>query len=161
MAVRRNRLRLKKVVAAFAVAPLGGAGAVAAIGWFIGMFSLGLSADVGAVVAETAFVLFVIFSILGYAVAIILGIPGYLIFRRMAWVRRAHWVLLCAILGAIAGSIWPVVALLAQLGINNPTTSIGGMTVAGALVGTVSGLVFAWIIKVEAPRADEIAATFD
>jgi hypothetical protein len=152
-----RRPRLKNVVAAFAAAPLGGAGAMAAIGWLVSAFSYGPNA----VATEAAVLLFIFFSILGYAVALVLGIPGYLLFRRMAWVRRAHWVLLCAILGAAAGSIWPVVALLARIAVGNPAASIGGFTVAGALVGTVSGFVFAWVIKIEAPRADEIAATFD
>ena len=148
---------MRNVVAAFAAAPLGGAGATAAIGWLVGLFSFGLNA----VAAEAAALLFIVFSILGYAVAIVLGIPGYLLFRRMAWVRRAHWVLLCAILGAAAGSIWPVVALLTRIDVGDPTASIGGFAIAGALVGTVSGFVFAWIIRIEPPRAEEIAATFD
>ncbi len=148
---------MRNVVAAFAAAPLGGAGVTAAIGWLIGLFSFGPNAAA----AEAAALLFIFFSVLGYAVAIILGIPGYLLFRRMAWIRRAHWVLLCANLGALAGSIWPVVALLARIDVVNPAASIGGFAFAGALVGTVSGFVFAWIIKIEPPRADEIAATFD
>jgi hypothetical protein len=151
---------LRNVVAAFAAAPLGGAGVTAAIGWLVGLFSLGLNA---ALAAEAAAPLFIVFSILGYVVAIVLGIPGYLLFRRMAWIRRAHWVLLCAVLGAAAGSIWPVVALVTRIDIDisYPLAAIGGFAVAGALVGTVSGFVFAWVIKIEAPRADEIAATFD
>jgi len=156
---RRRRPRLRNVVAAFAAAPLGGAGVTAAIGWLVGLFSFGLNAAA----AEAAAPLFIVLSILGYAVAIILGIPGYLLFRRMAWVRRAHWVLLCAVLGAAAGSIWPVAALLTRIDIDisYPVAAIGGFAIAGALVGTVSGLVFAWIIRIDAPKADEIAATFD
>ena len=156
-ALKGRKPRLKNVVAAFAAAPLGGAGVTAAIGWILGAFMYG--PNVAA--TEGAIPLFILFSILGYAVAIVLGIPSYLLFRRLGWIRRAHWVLLCAVLGGAAGAVWPVMALLGRLEVGDPLASIGGFAVAGVLVGTVSGFVFAWVIKIEGPRADEIAATFD
>jgi len=156
-ALKGRKPRLKNVVAAFAAAPLGGASVVAAIALMLAAF-LGGPGDIA---VNAAVALFILTSILGYVVAGVLGIPGYLLFRRLGWIRRAHWVLLCAVLGSAAGAVWPVVALLSRINGVDPVASIGGFAVAGLLVGTVSGFVFAWIIKVEAPGADEIAATFD
>jgi hypothetical protein len=153
--LKRRRPRLKNVVAAFVAAPLGGAGAVAVVA-LLAML-LNAPADVAGAAAVGMFVLTLI---LGYVVAAVLGIPGYLLFRRFGWVRRAHWILLCAVLGSVAGAAWPLAAMLS--GANAvPLTSIGGLALIGLLVGTASGFVFAKVIKIEAPRADEIAATFD
>ena len=155
-ALKRRRPRLKNVVAAFAAAPLGGAGAIAAFTFLAVLLGGPADLAVGAAVG-----LFILTLILGYVVAVVLGIPGYLLFRRLGWISRAHWILLCAVLGSAAGAAWPVAVLLSRANTVDPLTSIGGLAVAGLLVGTVSGFVFAWVIKIEAPPADEIAATFD
>jgi hypothetical protein len=146
---------MRRVVAAFLAAPLGGAGAVAVVAFVLATASG--SFDIAPFIATE---LFALASILGYAVAVVLGIPGYLLFRRFGWIRRAHWVVLCASLGAIAGGIWPLVALMFGYP-DNPFTLIGVFVVPGSLLGAISGLVFAWIIKIELPRAEDIAETFD
>jgi len=153
--LKRRRPRLKNVVAAFAAAPLGGAGAVSVVT----LLAMVLSAP-PAVAGGAAVGMFVLTLVLGYAVAAILGIPGYLLFRRLGWIRSAHWILLCAVLGSVTAAAWPLAAVL--IGGNAvPLTSIGGLALIGLLVGTASGFVFAKIIKIESPRTDEIAATFD
>jgi hypothetical protein len=149
---------MKRVVAAFAAAPLGGAGAAAAITLVL---TLDATLDVAAAIAATAFAFT---AIIGYAVAVLLRIPGYLFFRRLGWVRRAHWILLCAGLGGIAGAIWPLLEFASGQGIGSPTlygAIVGGFILAGALLGAVSGLVFSLVIKFDPPKPDEIAATFD
>src|SRR5262249_24089570 len=143
----------RNVAAAFAVAPLGGGALVAPIALVGALF--------GQVTPEEVFILPILFSIHGYIAAVVFGIPSYLVFRRLGWIKRIHWVLLCAGIGGINGAVWPVVALLIQLETDYPVATIGGFTVAGVLVGIVSGLVFAKVIKTEGPRADEIATPFD
>ncbi|HZF34686.1 MAG TPA: hypothetical protein VE914_12875 [Candidatus Angelobacter sp.] len=152
-----SRPRLTNVVAAFATAPLGGAGLVATIA-FVAALSLGAPADG---VINGVFTSFILIAILGYVAALVLGLPGYLVLRHRGWIRGAHWVLLCAGVGSAAGAVWPAVALLSRFQIGDPVASIGGFAAAGALVGAVSGFVFAKVIRIDAPRADEIAATFD
>ena len=149
------RPQLKRVVAAFVAAPLGGAAAIAVIAF--SLVAIGGSPEMAPFVAGQ---LFALAAIIGYAVALILGIPGFLLLRRFGWVRRAHWVLLCASLGAVAGGIWPVFALIAGYP-GSPLGLIGVFILPGMLLGVASGLVFAWVIKVEPPRTQDIAATFD
>src|SRR5262249_32441731 len=85
-ALQGRKPRLRNVVAAFAVAPLGGGALVAPIALIGALF--------GQVTAKEVFMLPILFSILGYVAAVVFGIPGYLIFRRLGWINRAHWVLL-------------------------------------------------------------------
>jgi hypothetical protein len=156
--VKPSGRRMKRVVAAFAAAPLGAAAAVAAIAF---VATLEAPLDVAATIAATAFAFT---AIIGYAVAVVLGIPGYLFFRHLGWVRRAHWILLCAGLGGFAGAIWPLLEFTGGQGIGSPTlygAIVGGFILTGALLGAVSGLVFSLVIKLQPPRPDEIAATFD
>ncbi len=111
--------------------------------------------------------LFLLIAIHGYAVALVLGIPSYLLFCRLGWIRRAHWVLLCAALGSVAGAAWPALIMMGEFGSDSGTAATaisafaGAGLLAGALVGAVSGLVFSLVIKIEPPRIDEIASTFD
>jgi hypothetical protein len=142
------------MVAAFAAAPLAGAGAVAAE-TFVSLAILDGSLDFAPRLAvKTLF----FESIRAYSVAVILGVPGYLLFRRLGWIRRAHWVLLWAVLGIIGRGTWTLLGfgfsdLLFML---MPT-----FTLSSLLFGVTAGLVFAFMIKAGSRRADEIAATFD
>lgn len=138
----------KNVLAAFAVGPLGGAGLVAAIA-FLGV----LLRDRDGIAAGTvAAVLFVLISLLGYAVGIIAGIPGYLLFRRLGWVRWAHWITLGAVLGATVAAIWPLRVLLINPDVDYGIAALAAITFAGLLWGAASGLAFGWVIKVDRAR---------
>ena len=152
--LKKGKARPKNVLAAFAVAPLGGAGLVAVIAPILGIFS-GYWDKAGGTVAA---MLFVLSLIVGYAVEIIAGIPGYLLFRHLAWVRRVHWIALGAVLGAASAAIWPLRILLLNPDVDFGIAAVAILTAAGLLWGAASGLVFAWIIKVEAPRVDEFAS---
>lgn len=153
--MKKGKVRLKNVLAAFAVAPLGGAGLVAVITLIFGVFS-GYWDGAGGTVAA---MLFVLALIAGYAVEIIAGIPGYLIFCHLAWVRRVHWIALGAVLGAAGAATWPLRILILNPDVDYGIATVAALTSAGLLWGAASGLAFAWIIKVEPQRADEIAST--
>jgi hypothetical protein len=153
-----HRPRLRRVVLAFLAAPLGSA-AVVAIITFVAI--LGDSRVAATTIAAYAFALTAIF---GYAVAVVLGIPGYLFLRRRGWVRRAHWILLCAVLGGIAGGVEPLLGLAGSRPVESfalYTAVVGGFILTGALLGAVAGLVFSLVIKRDPPTPEEVAATFD
>jgi hypothetical protein len=153
-----HRPRLRRVVLAFIAAPLGSAAAVGIVTILTG---LGESLQLMAQIAVAGFTLT---AIVGYAVAIILGIPGYLFLRHRGWVRRAHWVLLCTALGGVGGAIWPLLAFIGDpffIAVPLYTAIVGGFVLTGAVLGAVAGLVFSLVIKLDPPTADEVAATFD
>jgi hypothetical protein len=145
--LKKKDAMLKNVIAAFAVAPLGGAGVVAAITLIFGVFFAGWGEAAGGVAA----MLFVLTSILGYAVGIVAGIPAYLFFRHFGWVCRVHWIALGAVLGTASAVVWPLRVLLLNPDVTYGTAAVAGLAVAGLLWGTASGVAFAWIIKVEPP----------
>ena len=93
--------------------------------------------------------LFVLTSIVGYAVGIVAGIPGYLLFCRLGWVSRVHWIALGAALGAVAGAIWPLRVLLLNPDVTYGTAAVAALAIAGLLWGAAWGLAFAWVIKVQ------------
>jgi hypothetical protein len=154
----RHRPRLRRVVLAFIAAPLGSAATVAVI--FIAA-GLGESLELAATIAAFGFGLT---AIIGYAVAVILGIPGYLFLRRRGWVRRAHWILLCTALGGVGGAIWPLLGLIGAPPaepVSLYTAIVGGFVLTGGVLGAVAGLVFSLVIKLDPPTPEEIAASFD
>lgn len=151
-----TRPRLHRVVAAFAVAPLGGASFVAAV-----MLALALYLGRDAVPGQVVGLSFIVTAGVGYAVAVVLGIPGFLLFRRLRWIRGSHWVLLCATVGTAAGAALPVGGALFGNGREIIWAALGAMAAAGTLVGAASGLLFARTIRTAPPAAGEIAATFD
>jgi hypothetical protein len=134
----------KNVLAAFAVAPLGGAGLMAAIAFLAVFLRDGDGIGAGIVAA----VLLVLISLLGYAIAIMVGIPGYLLFRRLGWVRRPHWIALGAVLGATVAAIWPIRVLLINPNVDYGIAALAAITVAGLVWGATSGLAFGWVIKI-------------
>lgn len=147
---------MQNVLAAFAVAPLGGAMFAAVVVFSVGAY-LGAGVLSGEIVASS----FLVTAVVGYVAAVVLGIPGFLLFRRFRWIRASHWVLLCALIGALTGAVVPVAAALIAGATDDLWATLGGMLLAGSLVGAASGLPFARILKVAPPPADEIAATFD
>jgi len=146
---------MENIVAAFAVAPLAGALLVAGAGFLMAL-AVGPSAMTG--VVGTAFALT---AGIGYVAAVLLGIPGFLLFRHLRWVGRAHWVLLCAAVGAVTGAVTPVAVTLVGGDGERFWVTTGVFLVVGAVVGAASGLLFARTIKIKPPAPDEIAATFD
>ena len=118
---------------------------VAAIAFF-GVF---LRNGDGIAAGTVAAVLFVLISLVGYAVGIIAGIPGYLLFRHLGWVHRVHWITLGAVLGATVAAIWPLRVLLINPDVDYGIAALAIITVAGLLWGTASGLAFGWVIKVD------------
>ena len=150
------RPRLKNAVAAFAVAPLAGAVLVAGLAFLFAVIS-GAGSLLGSLVGMS----FIVTAGVGYGAAIVLGIPGFFVLRRFGWVRRAHWVLLCAAIGSGTGTIGPVLEWLVTGRFDDLWPLLGGFAVAGALIGAASGLLFARIISIEPPGVDQVAATFD
>jgi hypothetical protein len=147
---------MQHVFAAFVMAPLGGALFAAVVVFSVGVY-MGPDILSGKIVASS----FIVIAGVGYAAAVILGIPGFLLFRRFRWIRASHWVLLCASIGAVTGAVAPAADALIAGGTDDLWTTLGGMLLAGSLVGAASGLPFARIVKVAPPAVDEIAATFD
>jgi hypothetical protein len=147
---------MQNVVAAFAVAPLGGALLVGIV-----VFLMALVIDAGGVMGSVVGTAFLLTAAVGYAAAIVLGIPGFLLFRHLRWVRRAHWVLLCAAVGAITGAVMPAAMTLIGGDGERVWIAVGVFLVTGGVVGAAAGLLFARTIKIMPPAADEIAATFD
>jgi len=146
---------MQNVVAAFAVAPLGGALLVAGVALLI---ALAVGPSAMSSVIGTAFALT---AGMGYVAAVVLGIPGFLLFRSLRWIGRSHWVLLCAAIGAVTGAAMPAAATLVGDQGQRLWAAIGVFLVIGAVVGAASGLLFARMIKIKPPAPDEIAATFD
>src|SRR5262245_52461002 len=101
-----------------------------------------------------AVMLFVLVSLVGYVLEIIGGIPGYILFRHLGWIRRAHWIALGAVLGAIAAAIWPIRVLLLNPNVNYGIEAVGVLAAAGLAWGAAAGIGFAWVIKIEPSRAD-------
>ena len=147
---------MENVFAAFAVAPLGGALLVAVVG-----FLFALVAGTGDITGNVIGMTFIATAVVGYAAAIILGIPGFFLFRRLRWIRGAHWVLLCAAVGTVTGAIVPVAVMKADGMADEFWGTLGGFLAAGAVVGAASGLLFARTIAISPPSPDEVAVTFD
>ncbi len=146
--MKKEDASLKNVLAGLAIAPLGGAGVVAAATLVLGIFL----ADWGKAAGGVAAMVFVLTSILGYAVSIVAGIPGYLLFRRLGWICRWHWIALGAGLGAVGAAIWPLRVLILNPDVTHGTTALACLAIGGLLWGATSGLAFAWVIKIEPPR---------
>jgi hypothetical protein len=144
----KKEARLKNVLAGFAIAPLGGAGVVAAATLVFGI----LLTDWGNAAGGVAAMVFVLTSILGYAVGIVAGIPGYLLFCHLGWICRVHWIALGAGLGAVGAAIWPLWILILNPDVTHGTAALACLAIGGLLWGAVSGLAFAWVIKIEPPR---------
>lgn len=154
MAARKPRIT--NAFGAFAVAPLAGAVLVAVVTSLFAVISGG-GASLDSVVGMS----FIVTAGVGYGAAIVLGIPGFFVLRRFGWVRRAHWVLLCAAIGFGTGTIGPVLEWLVTGSFDDFWPLLGGFATAGALIGSASGLVFARTVRIEPPGIADIAATFD
>jgi len=147
---------MENVFAAFAVAPLGGALLVAVVA-----FLFALVVGSGDITGNAVGLAFIATALVGYAAAIILGIPGFLLFRHLRWIRGAHWVLLCAAVGTVTGAIVPVAAMQAGGMAEDFWGAVGVFLAAGAVIGAASGLLFARTIAIGPPGPDEVAATLD
>ena len=154
--MKSRQPRLKHVLAAFAVAPLAGALLVTVVAFFFAA-SVGVDEIMGTVVEMT----FILTAAIGYAAAIVMGIPVFLLFRHLRWIRGPHWILMCTSIGAAAGAAWPAAVMVIGDETENAWAVLGAFLVTGSLVGAASGLLFARMIRIEPPQPDEIAATFD
>jgi len=106
--------------------------------------------------------LFVGLLILGYLVSILLGIPGYLLFRRMGWLARRHCFLLGAAIGILSGACFALTGLWHARGSDsqarNLMLAVGFIAIVQA---GVMGLLFASVIRPRRLNIDEVASTFD
>ena len=150
--MQRRNAKSKNTIAAFVVAPIGGAAVAAAVALIVGVFLRGWAAA-GAI----AGMMFVVISIVGYLVEILVGVPGYLLFRHLGWVRRRHWIVLGAVLGTGSGAIWPLAVLLLNPDVQHGVAAIAVLAIAGLVWGVASGLTFASIIKVVPPNGNNSA----
>lgn len=155
---KRNIRKSSRVVIAFAAGP-----AVASA--MVAMFFLVLALLLDAHRDALAFLVMGLFGgmlVLGYVVAIILGIPSYLLFRRWGWVGRRHWFLLGAVIGALSGALFMIVGLVNP---NSAESQARNVILAGIVVALVSagatGAMFAWLIRSRGSNLEEVAATFD
>jgi hypothetical protein len=147
---------MKQVLIAFAAAPLASALLAAAGASFFAIATGG-----GEATGVVAGVTFFMTAAIGYVAAVLLGIPGYLLFRRFGWIRASHWVFLCSSVGATTGAVGPALRVSAAGNTDAIWIVSGAFLAAGAMLGAAAGLSFARIIKIAPPRVDEIAATFD
>jgi hypothetical protein len=98
----------------------------------------------------------------GYLAVIVLGVPGYLLLRRVGWVRRRWWFLLGIVMGCAAGAL----LMTMVYGHSNdaqahPAYFVLGAAILVAPLVVTTGLVFMWLIRRAGTNIDEIAATFD
>ena len=154
------RRRTRPVIIAFAVSPLAASTASAVwvfgLGEFLGDFHNGLG------VGANAAIMFVVSLLVAYPTAAVVGVPGYLLFRRVGWVRRRHWFLLgTGISFAAIGVIVTIGLLASRLPRDQWGYAIVGTVLFGAPPALVMGGVFAWLIQRAGPDVDMIAATFD
>jgi hypothetical protein len=106
--------------------------------------------------------MFVVSLLVAYLAAAVIGAPGYLLFRRIGWVRRRHWFLLGAAIGCAPVGLIMAMGILASGQAWEPSVFV----IIGAVLFTsppalVMGVVFAWLIRRAEPNIDRIAATFD
>ena len=152
--------RSRRVIIAFAVSPLAASTTSAvwafALGEFLGGFHNGFG------VGANAAMMFVLSLLAAYLAAAVLGVPGYLLFRRVGWVRRRHWFLLGTVIGYAAIGQILVVGILASAQVRDQWAyGALGTVILGAPSALVMGLVFTWLIRRTGPDIDRIAATFD
>jgi len=155
---KRNTRKSSRVVIAFAAGP-----AVASVAVAVLFLVLGLLLDAHReALAILVGGLFGGMLVLGYVVAIILGIPSYLLFRRWGWIGRRHWFLLGAALGALSGALFMIVGLANPNGAESQARNVISAGVVVALVSAgATGAMFAWLIRSRGSNLDEVAATFD
>lgn len=100
--------------------------------------------------------------VLGYAAAIIVGIPSYLLFRRWGWIGRRHWFLLGAAIGVLPAALFIIIGLA---NLNGAESHAGNVIFAGIVIALVSavatGAMFAWLIRPKVANLDQVGATFD
>jgi hypothetical protein len=152
--------RSRRVIIAFAVSPLAASMTSAvwvfALGQFFGGFHNGFGVGVNAAI------MFVMLLLAAYLAAAVLGVPGYLLFRRIGWVRRRHWFLLGTVIGYAAIGQILAVGILASAQVRDQWEyGALGSVVLGAPLALVMALVFTWLIRRTGPDIDRIAATFD
>jgi hypothetical protein len=100
---------------------------MAAVTFVFGVFLAGWGKASGGV----APMVFILASIVGYAVEILAGIPAYLLFRRVGWGGRVHWLGLGAALGIVVAAIWPLRILLLNPDVTYGTAAVASFSVAG------------------------------
>lgn len=154
----QRRRKSKRVVIAFATGPLAAAAATTMLFLLLGLV-FEEDREVLALILGT---LFVGLLILGYLLSFILGIPGYLLFRRMGWLARRH----CFLLGAAIGILCGACVALTGLGpAREPGSQARNIMLAAGFIAIVqagvTGLVFALVIRPKRLNVDEVAATFD
>jgi hypothetical protein len=126
------------------------------LGEFLGGFHNGFG------VGANAAIMFVVSLLAAYSAAAVVGVPGYLLFRRVGWVRRLHWFLLGTVIGLAAIGLIITIGLLAsRLPRDQWGYAIVGTVLFGAPPALVMGGVFTWLMRRAGPDIDKIAATFD
>jgi hypothetical protein len=126
------------------------------LGEFLGGFHNGFG------VGANAAIMFVVSLLVAYPTAAVVGVPGYLLFHRVGWVRRLHWFLLGTVIGfAAIGAIVTIGLLASRLPRDQWVYGIVGTALFGAPPALVMGGAFAWLIRRAGPDVDKIAATFD
>jgi hypothetical protein len=154
------RRRSRPVIIAFAVSPLAASVASAAWVFVLDEFLGGLHNEFSA--GANMAIMFVVSLLVAYLAAAVIGAPGYLLFRRIGWVRRRHWFLLGAAIGCAPVGLIMAMGILASGQAWEPSVFV----IIGAVLFTsppalVMGVVFAWLIRRAEPNIDRIAATFD
>jgi len=155
---KRRRRKPSRVVIAFAAGPPAAAAATTILFLLLGL----AFEDDGEVLALILGVLFVGLLVLGYLVSMIMGIPGYLLFRRRGWLARRHCFLLGAAIGILCGACFALTGLGQAGGHDSQASNIILASVFIAIVlAAVMGLVFALVIRPRRLNVDEVASTFD
>jgi hypothetical protein len=150
--------RSRPVIIAFAVTPLAASTVLAAWVFALGLLFKEPQDEMGALVA----IFFAASLFLGYLATIVLGLPGYLLFRRIGWVARRHCFLLGAIVGFAEGALLLAVGILGNDDLlANPVAAIGGFALLTAPLVSVMGVLFAWLIRRSGFDIAKIASTFD
>ena len=136
--------RVERVLAAFLVSPMAGVALITAFVWLT--------------VRVPDLKLLIGVCLLYYPIALVPGIPGYFLLRRLGLLRRAHWTLLFS---TTSGALSAILALLFRVPHAPGAVGIVGTAILGLLAGALSGFAFAAIIRVRRPLQDDVAAIFD
>jgi len=148
------------VIAAFAISPLAASAATSLCMFAVGHFVANPNDEYGP--GAVAAILFVISLLAGYLAAVVLGVPGYALFRRIGWVHRRHWFLLGTAIGCVSAALLVTAGYrYGHIAESNAVSAVAGMAVLTAPLPLVMGLVFTWQMGRAAPDIDRIAATFD
>jgi hypothetical protein len=155
---KRGRGQSRRAIVAFLAGPPIAAALVAATILPLAIFFGDPGDDLAAILGALCGAIL----ILSYLASCLVGIPLYLLFRRLGWQRRRHSLLLGALIGLGSGTLVVLIGLLDPATMRSQKVEFfTGVVVITVLLAATLGLLFALIIRRRRLEIRDIAATFD